>query len=269
MLLSPYFKWRINRVEYIGTVVTDVGICRKSNQDSVCLKIAKVKDLGYVSMVIICDGMGGFEKGELASAEIVRFFSKWFEEELQEFLPDYTWKKIKKSWEKNLIILNDRLLTYAKRQNIRLGTTFSGILCINDEYMIFHIGDTRIYGIDHTVNQLTEDHTLVEQKIKEGVLKREEEETAKFKNVLTQCIGCSEKIKPQIIFGKITQSITFMICSDGFRHVIKSDEMYEWFQPEKLQDIVVMHDSCEQLVELAKQRKEKDNITVALLKCTV
>lgn len=65
-----------DELRYIGSVATDAGIKRTVNQDSVCLKIAESAEKGQIAMVIICDGMGGFQKGELASAEVIRTFSR-------------------------------------------------------------------------------------------------------------------------------------------------------------------------------------------------
>lgn len=67
-------------MNYIGTAVTDIGISKKTNQDSVCVKIAESEKHGQVAMVVLCDGMGGLAKGELASATVIRAFSKWFDD---------------------------------------------------------------------------------------------------------------------------------------------------------------------------------------------
>lgn len=64
-----------DKLKYIGTVATDAGIKREINQDSVCLKIAESADHKQAAMAIVCDGMGGFQKGELASAEVIRAFA--------------------------------------------------------------------------------------------------------------------------------------------------------------------------------------------------
>ena len=68
-------------MEYIAACDTDVGITKKINQDSVCIKTAKT-NTGRAALILVCDGMGGLSRGELASAEVVRSFAEWFDREL-------------------------------------------------------------------------------------------------------------------------------------------------------------------------------------------
>lgn len=87
-------------MHFIGTAITDVGISKKSNQDSVCVKIAETKKYGQVAMVVLCDGMGGLEKGELASATVIKAFSNWFENELPGQINKLSWKQLSSDLEK-------------------------------------------------------------------------------------------------------------------------------------------------------------------------
>ena len=68
-------------MHYLATADTDIGIVKQTNQDSVLIKHGEAK-VGEILLAVICDGMGGLEKGELASATVIRAFSKWFDEEL-------------------------------------------------------------------------------------------------------------------------------------------------------------------------------------------
>ena len=163
-------------MKYLGAVTSDIGTHRKTNQDSVCLKIIETKRYGQIALVIICDGMGGYQKGELASAEVVQTFAEWFENQLPVIVRNYSWNQIRKEWSILIYDLNSRIMKYGEENHIRLGTTLSALLCIGDSYLITHIGDTRIYCIDNEVQQLTEDHTVVARQIREGVLKKEDAE---------------------------------------------------------------------------------------------
>lgn len=256
-----------DKLKYIGAVITDAGIKREINQDSVCLKIAESADHKQAAMAIVCDGMGDFQKGELASAEVIRAFAQWFDHILPNLLDGISWQQLKEQWGRMLDEQNNRLMNYGQTENVRLGTTFSGILCIGKEYMIMHVGDSRIYSVGDSMTQLTEDHTLVARKIQMGELRPEDAERHPQRNVLTQCVGASKNLKPQVIEGKVHENVIFILCSDGFRHVLTRREMMETFLPEKMKTIEDMDCASHKMVELVKQRKETDNITVALLRC--
>lgn len=254
-------------LRYYGAAVTDVGIKKKTNQDSVCLKVAQHKDKGQVAMCIVCDGMGGLEKGEVASATVIRRFSNWFEQQLAVRLADYTWHQLSTEWDRMIKSENQRLIDYGIKLDTSLGTTFSGILVIEDKYMIAHVGDSRIYCIDTEVKQLTEDQTFVEREIKRGNMTREQAAVDSRRNVLLQCVGASQNVEPQFLYGDVKTNMVFMLCSDGFRHVLETREIYDAFRPETLYDITVMEQNGLHLIDIVKGRGEKDNISVALLKC--
>lgn len=254
-------------MRYIGSAVTDTGIYRKTNQDSVCIKIAESKHRGQVAMAIVCDGMGGYEKGELASAEVIRTFSSWFEKQLPKIVCHCTWLQLQTQWKKLLNDSNKKILQFGQKNNLSLGTTFSAILCIENEYMIMHVGDTRIYSINTRMRQLTDDHTVTARKVRNGEISLKEAENDRQSHVLTQCIGHSLNMEPQILYGEILEDTLFLLCSDGFRHVIKENEIFEKFRVEQMDCIDTMEAKERECIELIKQRKEKDNITVALLKC--
>lgn len=243
---------------------TDVGISKDTNQDSVLIKHAET-DEGEVLMAIVCDGMGGLAKGELASATVIRAFAKWFDEELPYEIENPDMQVIGGKWSLMLKDLNVKIQEYGNKCNADLGTTFSGILFIGNQYLIAHVGDTRVYHIGDTVNQLTTDQTFIAREISRGTLTAEQAKTDKRRNMLLQCIGASKVVEPQIING-ITQKGTYMLCSDGFRHEITEDEIYDKFQSAGLKNKKEMHSNAKYLMEQVKLRKEKDNISVILIK---
>ena len=86
------------------------------------------------------------------------------------------------------------------------------------------------------------------------------------RSVLLQCVGASDEIYPDMFFGDIKQNASYMLCSDGFRHEITPDEIYEKFQPGALYSTDDMYRNAQELIELNKYRAERDNISVALIK---
>lgn len=254
-------------MQFIGTAITDVGISKKSNQDSVCVKIAETEKYGQVAMVVLCDGMGGLEKGELASATVIKAFSNWFENELQKQINKLSWKQLSSDLEKLAKEQNYIIGQYGNKLGVSLGTTLTAMLVIDSKYLIIHVGDSRAYSIFDSVEQLTEDQTFIHREIKAGRMTAEEAKTHPKRNMLLQCVGASRNVEPEIIADKIKKNSIYMFCSDGFRHVLTNEEIYESFNPTNLTDATAMEQNSRYLIDLVKSRNEKDNITVALLKC--
>lgn len=251
-------------MRYVVTADTDVGIAKANNQDSILIKHAST-DIGEVLMAIVCDGMGGLAKGELASATVVKAFSKWFDEELPFELENLDMQVIGGKWSLLLRALNTQIMEYGQRLGANLGTTFSGILFAKDQYVIAHVGDTRIYRIGASLNQLTTDQTFVAREISRGTMTVEQAKTDKRRNLLLQCVGASKVVEPQILCGNVEKG-AYMICSDGFRHEITLNEMYESLNPVNFVNADAMHSNAKGLIELVKSRQEKDNISVVLIK---
>lgn len=251
-------------MHFTVTADTDIGTTKDTNQDSLCVKIADTP-VGEVLMAIICDGMGGLSKGELASATVIREFSEWFNNELNQELNAINMDVIGGKWELMLKDLNSRILEYGKSVQTNLGTTFTGMLFIKNEYIIVHVGDTRAYFISSDLKQLTEDQTVVAREIKRGTMTLEEAKTDSRRNMLLQCVGASKAVEPQIIKGNIEKG-AYMLCSDGFRHEITKDEIFESLNPKNLQSKEAMHTNSLYLINLVKSRNERDNISVVLMK---
>jgi PPM family protein phosphatase len=253
-------------MEVLTAAYTDIGISKQTNQDSLCLKVAETS-LGMVVLALICDGMGGLSKGEVASASVVNTFSDWFDEELPAFLAKNELSNIQYRWEQLIQEQNQKIDEYGRNNNVQLGTTWTALLLIDSKFMLIgHVGDSRVYRIQHKLEVLTEDQTVVGRDVRSGVLTPEQAKLDPRRNVLLQCIGASRIVEPQFIQGTPVAGEVYMLCSDGFRHMITEDEIYHSFSPQVLVNERVMEEKAKALVELNKQRKETDNITVLLIK---
>lgn len=115
-------------MNYFAAASTDIGIVKNTNQDSICIKIADFEGKGQVVMAVICDGMGGLAKGELASATVIRRCSKWFEKDLPCEILSYSWEELSAEWIQMLKECNQRILEYGKSVDVKLGTTLSAVL---------------------------------------------------------------------------------------------------------------------------------------------
>lgn len=251
-------------MHFMATADTDSGIVKKTNQDSLLVKHGKYSG-GEIMLAVICDGMGGLSKGELASAVVVREFSNWFEEELPYEMEHLDLQVIGEKWALTLKELNVKILEYGQSGNFTMGTTFTGLLMVDTKYVIVHVGDTRVYHIGKSLQQLTEDQTFVAREIRRGTMTEEQAKTDKRRNMLLQCVGASEKLEPEILTGTCEKGV-YMLCTDGFRHEITESEIYESLNPVNFVNKETMHSNTKYLIELVKQRQEKDNISVILIK---
>lgn len=253
-------------MNYIISANTDVGIVKKTNQDSLTVKVINTKQ-GKMVLAVLCDGMGGLAKGEVASASVIHAFDRW----TQEQLPSLCETKIedaviKNQWVQIVTDQNNKIKMYGSRQGIRLGTTVVAILITQDRYFIMNVGDSRAYEIDKEVIQLTADQTFVAREIALDHMTEEEANQDSRRNVLLQCVGASDEVYPDFVFGDTKINAVYMLCSDGFRHEITTQEMFTKLKPDILLNHAMMDKNTQELIELNKRRIEQDNISVILVR---
>ena len=232
-------------------------------------------------MAVICDGMGGLDKGELASAEVIRAFDIWFKENAEAVIPSYDIENVESSWLRLLKGENLRLMEYSTANGLEMGTTFTGMIILGDDLLIVHVGDSRIYHISNSlsksdiyvapemrisaeVRQLTEDHTFVAREVRRGNMTPDEAKSDPRRNLLLQCVGASDHVSPQIIREKAEPGI-YLLCSDGFRHEISESEMADFFNPRFISGKEDLQNRAWNALETVKDRGETDNISVILI----
>lgn len=232
-----------------------------------------VTDYGKVIFAVICDGMGGLAKGEVASATLIRAFSDWFERRFPSFLYENRTAdgidRIGLENDLNSLILevNRKISEYGKQFHAALGTTAAALLLAEGRYYIINIGDSRVYRFkDQEIAQLTKDQTFVQNEIDKGRMTPEEAKGHPQRNVLLQCVGASEVIIPEFEHGDCGTDEVYMLCSDGFRHVIAEEEFVKLMAPDKINTEKDLHNAAVYFTELNKSRQEKDNISAILLK---
>lgn len=251
---------------FITGVYTDIGSYRESNQDSCCVMEAETIR-GKVIMAIVCDGMGGLAKGEVASASVIRAFEDWFTNNLPYDLKRNTLSEIKDVWVEMIHRISDKIKTYEARENLLMGTTFSGILIVENELIWVHAGDSRIYYMDdYGIRKITTDHTAAEREVRRGNLKPEEVPFSKLRSKLTQCIGASKVLEPECGEFTVTPGDAFLICSDGFYHKVSKEEIYAEVHEKAHETDESLKSTCVNAVRTAMARGEKDNITVVTVK---
>ena len=251
-------------MNFIISADTDVGIAKSTNQDSLTAMTLQTP-LGKMAFLVLCDGMGGLEKGEVASASVIRAFRSWALESLPQLcgrpLEDAV---IRSQWEQIITSQNEAIKAYGVRHGVRLGTTAVVLLLTQTRYYLLNVGDSRAYELTGTLRQLTYDQTFVAREVALGHLTPEQAKVDPRRNILLQCVGASDEVRPDMFFGDVQTNAVYMLCSDGFRHEITPQEIYHALQPDALLDDTAMHANTCALIELNKQRQERDNISVAL-----
>ena len=245
--------------------LSDIGIKRSINQDSVYITRLQTSS-GEMVFACVCDGMGGLKHGEIASSLVIYAFRSWVHERLKYLTnTQFSQKDIIEQWSAIIAEQNDIIRRYGLSENILLGTTLTAILISQNDYFAVNIGDTRLYEITHESKIITKDHTFVQQEIDAGRMTKEEAEVSKRKHVLSRCVGIEESAEIDFYFGRVKKNAVYLICSDGFRHKVSCEEMAMYLNPEQIHTQLELNRKGEFLIELNKQRIEKDNISVAMV----
>lgn len=253
-------------MNFTTATYTDIGTRKKTNQDSMLVMQAQTS-AGNILMAAVCDGMGGLAKGEVASAAMVNMLSSWFVQQLPGLLQKgINEQELWDQWNNMAVNANRRISEYGAERQISLGTTCAVLLIVGTYYYVMNIGDSRIYQISEKVYQLTKDQTYVQREIDAGRMTPDQARTNPKRSILLQCIGASENVIPVFGQGQTRKDEVFMLCSDGFRHMISPGEMYTALNPSVITSKAVMQRQIKALTELNIERGESDNISVILIK---
>lgn len=251
-------------MKYIAACYTDKGKRKGVNQDSLLVKHVKYRGQEVV-LAVICDGMGGLERGEVASAEVAHSFAGWFQESFQQLSEEEEFEdKLYDSWEILFQEVHRNIKEYGQLHGIRIGTTATAMLLWKEHFYIAHIGDCRIYEIKEQLRQLTKDQ--VQGELMRGDSCKETEKAKQRAHILLQGAGVSKTLRPVYYSGEVKKNAVYLLCTDGFRHKISESEFHKAFFPEKMTDEMVMRKRGERIARMAMDRGEKDNISVILLR---
>lgn len=253
-------------MKYIVSASTDIGRVKSTNQDSLNVKV-----LSYAGEQIVfaalCDGMGGLDRGEVASASVVKAFHQWVLDALPGLCArGITDAEIRREWTNIIAEQNRKLRSYGAGCGVKLGTTVAVLLMTQRRYYIVNVGDSRVYELGCSARLLTRDQTLVAMEVQQGKLTWQEAEADPRRSVLLQCVGASEEVYPDFFFGTPAQNMVYMLCSDGFRHEVSPEEIYAYLQPSRMVSVENMKENELALIELNKQRQERDNISVITIR---
>jgi protein phosphatase len=239
-------------------VKSDKGRIREINEDSYNI-IAGYP--GIPVTFIIADGMGGHNSGEVASKAAVDFVSDYILKSPQAIADsENVLLIIKEIMEKsNTHVYNKSL---ESETDSGMGTTLIVAVVNGKKLYIGHVGDSRLYLIrEDKIERLTEDHSFIEELIKNGTLTREEAENHPNKNVITRALGCAQEVQIDTYSHELRDEDICIVCTDGLTNMLSEQE---------IKDIVLGNEepqiACDRLVEQANLRGGEDNITVMVFK---
>ncbi len=248
-------------IRYIAAGGTDAGLRGGSNQDSFGAKVISCRGQ-EIAAVIMCDGMGGYSCGEVASATVVDAFQRWIMRRLPAFCESgLNPELIFDEWLGLAELCNRNILRYGEKHGIRLGTTAAMLLLTPEQYLIMNIGDCRVYEIGREVRQITRDQTIVQQELDAGLLTPEQAAADPRGHILSECIGAAAVMHPDFYLGRAEENTVFLLCCDGFRHKIGAADIMEYLAPEKMTGCEQMQVQIRGMIELNMQRGERDNIS--------
>jgi protein phosphatase len=240
---------------------TDVGLRREHNEDSFLVN----EDLG---LYVVCDGMGGHAGGETAS----RLAVQTIERELlsAKLRADDPFA--------SQAPLDDTPLAGALREAIEgacaavfrtsrantelagMGTTCISLLLHGAYALVGHVGDSRAYLVrGGEVHQLSEDHSLVIEQVRAGLLTEEEAKQSRLKNIITRSVGFEEDVLVDVMGIETQAGDRFLLCSDGLSNLVENEEIRDALLGDSLDEVP------RALIQLANERGGDDNITVVVV----
>lgn len=235
--------------------ITDIGSRREINQDYVYCNDDAVGLLP--NLYIVADGMGGHKAGDFAS----RYSVNEFEKELKE----QNARTLIGSMEGAVRMVNERLLKEAAAEPDYegMGTTFVAACIEQDNLYVLNIGDSRLYLISEkgTIRQITQDHSLVEEKILRGEIERKDAKNHPEKNVITRALGAAEQVVPDFFEVELSAGDYVLLCSDGLTNMVEDSVLKETV----LNSEASLKEKAESLVELANKNGGRDNISLILV----
>lgn len=260
LLLASTNDGRVLKLRYAG--LTDVGRKRAHNEDAIRL-------LPEESLYIVADGMGGHASGEVASQMAVETITSFFRMTSQD--EDVTWPYRE---ERNLRYDENRLVAGIKFSNQRIfeaacrearlkgmGTTVVSAFFTQGGAYLGHVGDSRGYRLrDGAIEQITDDHSLLNDYVKANKLTPEEIESFPHKNVIVRALGMKDTVQVDVNRLEPRVGDIYLLCSDGLSSMVSDPDMLGI-----VSEAADLEAACQGLVNSANDAGGTDNITVALI----
>lgn len=241
-------------------VATDTGCIRTVNEDA--LRVVRPTDAEVMNqrgvIAVVCDGMGGHEAGEVASALALETIVKRLDQDERELPQDLV----------RAVQAANRAIFEASRENPRLqgmGTTCCVLLMRGGQAYCAHVGDSRCYLVrGEGLFLMTEDHSAVMDLVRRGLITLDDARHHPDKNVISRALGSHREVEVSTWTHPfvVQPGDTFLLCSDGLYDLVEDEEIRVTVGTGEVHAQV----ACDRLVALARERGGHDNISVAILR---
>jgi serine/threonine protein phosphatase PrpC len=238
---------------------THTGLVRDINEDY--HKVIKPKGgSGLPVVFIVADGMGGHNSGEVASRLAVEcaeeLFAQYDEETLkQKSIPDVVREIIERANTK----VYEKACTDI--EYVGMGTTVTMSVFMGRQVVTGHVGDSRLYLVSNsTIKRVTNDHSLIEELIRNGTITRAEASNHPNKHIITKALGCDRELTADIYETHINPGDKMLLCTDGLTNMVDDEEILNILTNEEEPE-----NACKSLVEKAIKNGGTDNVTVIVV----
>jgi protein phosphatase len=238
--------------------ITNNGKVRRENQD--VFKIFQDEEKGF-AVLVVCDGMGGANAGNVASAVAAETFIAHIDSHVEGFsnMDNIAEIMINAVHDANKTVYEKSILS---EKYAGMGTTLTAAISASEGEVIVNIGDSRVYHItQNSIKQVTIDHSVVEDMISRGDLTRAEARRHPNKNLITRALGSNNHEQPDVFKVNLSEGEYLLLCSDGLSNVVFDSELLF-----ELQHSTGVKESCEKLIETALERGAPDNVTAVIFK---
>ena len=247
------------KAKYYKASLTEKGRRRLNEDCYLVLSKETDKNLGYI--VLVADGLGGLDRGEIVSGYIKQSLKKWYEEKAEDLFMMST-HDIKLALNEEICNIHEVLVANSISKETSYGSTLTCFLCMNSRYVIAHVGDSRCYiSYRKNIRQLTKDQTQY-QKMLDANEEIPPDKKAKMQSTLLQCIGHG-RLSPHYYEGILPDEYELLLCTDGFYRKLSQEDITKFFLSNHPLDV-----KLKETTNLVLSRNETDNITAVLLKKT-
>jgi serine/threonine protein phosphatase PrpC len=239
-------------VQFTCAARTDVGIVRSGNEDNYLM-------LAERGIFIVADGMGGHAAGEVASEMAVRLISR--DLGTVRGLPDEeVAERMRQSIRAANAAIYERTLTEHDKRG--MGTTATALVLLPNRFLLGHVGDSRAYRLrDGKFEQLTKDHSYVQEQVDAGLLTPEQARVHPYSNVITRCVGANQDVIPDTYSGDLLAGDVVLLASDGLTGMLEDEHIHKILEaPGGPQEWV------DAMINDANRRGGLDNITAIIVK---
>ena len=232
--------------------ITDIGRKRQLNQDFIYLSETPIGNLPNV--FIVADGMGGHNAGDYAS----RYAVETVVDEIGASFEKNPVRILGNAIEKANTLIRERAQEDAAYNG--MGTTMVIATCMGKYLEVANVGDSRLYVINDKIEQVTLDHSLVEEMVRMGGIDRESARNHPDKNIITRAIGARDYIETDFFSMELQAGDIVLLCSDGLTNMMEDEDIRQILKGDGS-----LKDRAEELVEAANRNGGKDNISVIVI----